>query len=309
MFQCEPCVYFTADRCDYNRHILTKKHIKTTSHGQQPLPIFECSVCGKVYKSRAGLWKHRTKYNCVIGKPGNPGDLETDFAQMETKNTADLISVLKEQLELQRVQNERQRVQNEQQRVQNEQQQSQINQMFELLSKAINTNTSVTMTNSNNNNNITNNVNVFLQQRKDTAVDWKEFVKGLKVPMELTLSPDEKYASVFIYNLGTLNPEEYPIYCKDKKRMEFVMMVDNEWQNGDEKNMEPMFDNIQAKHMLNNTKWEKDNTNWGLDDNNSEEHMKALNQIMEGVTLKTSKHKSINILSDAINIKDAMLKA
>jgi hypothetical protein len=235
--------------------------------------------------------------------------MESSKAQMETENTQDVISVLKEQLELQRMQNELQRVQNEQQRVQNEQQQSQINQMFELLSKAINTNTSVTMTNSNNNNNITNNVNVFLQQRKDTAVDWKEFVKGLKVPMELTLSPDEKYASVFIYNLGALNPEEYPIYCKDKKRMEFVMMVDNEWQNGDEKNMEPMFDNIQAKHMINNTKWEKDNTNWGLDDNKSEEHMKALNQIMEGVTLKTSKHKSINILSDAINIKDAMLKA
>lgn len=296
MFQCEPCGYFTADRCDYNRHLLTKKHNKPQSYGQKPLPIFECSVCGKVYRSRAGLWKHRTKYNCVTCKPGNPGDLETDFAQMETENPADVISVLKEQLELQRVQNE--------------QQQCQMNKMFELLSKVINnTTTSVTMTNSNNNNNITNNVNVFLQQRKDTAVDWKEFVKGIKVPMELTLSPDEKYASVFIYNLGTLNPEEYPIYCKDKKRMEFVMMVDNEWRNGDEKNMEPMFNNIQAKHMINNTKWEKDNTNWGLDDKKSEEHMKALNKIMEGVTLQTSKHKSINILSDAINIKEAMLKA
>ena len=295
MFKCEPCGYFTADRCDYNRHLLTKKHTNNASYSIDVIPKYECSVCGKVYQSRAGLWKHRTKYNCIIGKPGNPEDVETDFAQMETENTADVISVLKEQIELQRVQNE--------------QQQGQLKQMFELLSKAINTNTNVTMTNSNNNNNITNNVNVFLQQRKETAIDWIQFVKGLKVPMELTLSPDEKYASVFIYNLGTLNPEEYPIYCKDKKRMQFVMMVNNEWQPGDDKNMEPMFDNIQGKHMSNNTKWEKDNTNWDLDDNISVEHMTALQQIMEGVTNQPSKHKSINILSDAVNIKDAMLTA
>jgi hypothetical protein len=228
--------------------------------------------------------------------------METGKALMETENTAHVISVLK-------AQNEEQSSMIKEQQGQIKEQQGQLKQMFELLSKAMNSNTNVTMTNSNNNNNITNNVNVFLQQRKETAVDWVEFVKGLKVPMELTLSPHEKYASVVIYNLGTLNPEEYPIYCKDKKRMQFVMMVNNEWQNGDEKNMEPMFDNIQGKHMSNNTKWEKDNTNWGLDDNISEEHMKALQQIMEGVTNQPSKHKSINILSDAINIKDAMLAA
>ena len=302
MFQCEPCGYFTADRCDYNRHLLTKKHTNNTSHSIDAIHKYECSVCGKVYQSRAGLWKHRTKYNCVIGKPGNPEDLETGNAQMETENTADVISVLK-------AQNVEQSSMIKEQHGLLKEQQSQINQMFELLSKAINTNTNVTMTNSNNNNNITNNVNVFLQQRKETAIDWIQFVKRLKVPMEITESSEEKYASVFIYNLGTLNPEEYPIYCKDKKRMQFVMMVNNEWQNGDEKNMEPMFDNIQGKHMLNNGKWEKDNTNWDLDDNISVEHMTALKQIMEGVTNQLSKHKSINILSDAVNIKDAMLAA
>lgn len=302
MFKCEPCGYASLNRKDYKRHLISVKHINNTSHSTDDIHKHECSVCGKVYKSRAGLWKHRTKYNCVISIGQSLGQMETGNTQMETENTQDLISVLK-------AQNEEQSIMIKEQQGLLKEQQGQLKQILDLLSKSISTPSNVTMTNSNNNNNITNNVNVFLQQRKETAVDWVEFVKGLKVPMELTLSPDEKYASVVIYNLGTLNPEEYPIYCKDKKRMEFVMMVDNEWQNGNEKNMEPMFDNIQAKHMLNNTKWEKDNTNWGLDDKKSEEHMKALNQIMEGVTLKTSKHKSINILSDAINIKDAMLKA
>ena len=269
--------------------------MSNTSQSIDNIPKYECPVCRKSYNSRAGLWKHKTKYSCVIRVGHSSGQMETKNAQLETENTQDVISVLKEQTA--------------EQYSMIKEQQGQIKQLFELLSKAINTNTSVTMTNSNNNNNITNNINVFLQQRKETAVDWMEFVKGLKVPMELTLSPHEKYASVVIYNLGTLNPEEYPIYCKDKKRMQFVMMVNNEWQNGDEKNMEPMFDNIQYKHMANNTKWEKDNTNWALDDNISVEHMTALKQIMEGVTNQPSKHKSINILSDAVNIKDAMLAA
>jgi len=299
MFQCEPCGYASPNRKDYKRHMNSVKHINNTSHSIDDIPKYECSVCGKVYQSRAGLWKHRTKYQCAINVGQQSGHLDTST---ETNNTQDLISVLKTHAEHQ------DKVISDQQGLLKEQQ-GQLKQMFELLSKAINTNTHVTMTNSNNNNNITNNVNVFLQQRKETAIDWIQFVKGLKVPMEITESSEEKYASVFIYNLGTLNPEEYPIYCKDKKRMQFVMMVNNEWQNGDEKNMEPMFDNIQGKHMLNNVKWEKDNTNWDLDDNISVEHMTALKQIMEGVTNQLSKHKSINILSDAVNIKDAMLAA
>jgi hypothetical protein len=300
MFQCEPCGYFTADRCDYNRHLLTKKHTNKTSHSINDIPKYDCSVCGKVYQSRAGLWKHRTKYNCIIGKPGNPEDLETENAQMETENTADVISVLKAQIELQRAQNE--------------QQQSQLKQMFELLSKAINTNTNVTMTNSNNNNNnnITNNVNVFLEQRKGTAMDWREFVDGLEVPMEITMSPDEKFASVFIYNLCTLNKDEIPIYCKDKKRMKFVVMVNNKWEPGDEKNIDSAFNKIQSKHVLNAKEWENDNENWSLDGKKSDMYMNAMNKVMGGATdeeVKKNKHNSINILSDAINIKDAMLEA
>lgn len=297
MFQCEPCGYFTADRCDYNRHLLTKKHIKTSSHGQQPLPIFECSVCGKVYMSRAGLWKHRTKYNCVIGKPGNPGVLETDFAQMETENTADVISVLKEQIELQRVQNE--------------QQQSQINQMFELLSKVINTKTSVTMTNSNNNINTTNNVNVFLQQRKETAIDWMDFVDSLEVPMEITESSEEKYASVIIYNLNTLSPDEYPIYCRDKKRKKFLMMVGNEWQSGDETNIDSVFNKIHNGHVVNLDKLYKKTEVWDADKAQSNTYMKAFGSVMGGKNdedIERNKQHSINVLSDAVDIKDAMNK-
>jgi hypothetical protein len=152
---------------------------------------------------------------------------------------------------------------------------------------------------------------VFLQQRKETAMDWREFVDGLEVPMEITMSPDEKYASVFIYNLGTLDKDKIPIYCKDKKRMKFVMMVDNKWEAGDEKNIDSAFNKIQLKHVLNVKEWENDNENWALDGQKSDMYMNAMNKVMGGATdeeVKKNKHNSINILSDAVNIKDAMLE-
>ena len=61
------------------------------------LPKYECSVCRKVYQSRAGLWKHRTKYQCVI-RVGQPsGQMEPVNIQMETENTQDALLVLKSQ--------------------------------------------------------------------------------------------------------------------------------------------------------------------------------------------------------------------
>lgn len=135
MFTCDPCGYASPNRKDYKRHMNSVKHISNTSQSIDKIPKYECSVCGKVYQSRAGLWKHRIKYNCVIHVGQSSGQMATENAQMETENAQDVISVLKEQIELQRAQNE--------------QQQSQINQMFELLSKTINTNTNVTTMNGN----------------------------------------------------------------------------------------------------------------------------------------------------------------
>jgi hypothetical protein len=230
--------------------------------------------------------------------------MEPANIQMETENTQDALLVLKsqtaEQLSI------------------IEQQQGQIKQLIELLTTAISkvnsSNTNATMSNSNNNNsnnNITNNVNVFLQQRKETAMDWGEFVDGLEVPMEITMSPDEKYASVFIYNLGALDKDKIPIYCKDKKRMKFVMMVDNKWEAGDEKNIDSAFNKIHLKHVLNAKEWENDNENWALDGQKSDMYMNAMKKVMGGATdeeVQKNKHNSINILSDAVDIKDAMLE-
>lgn len=187
VFKCEPCKYTTEIKSNYLRHLVTTKHTRNVSVADSISKEYPCNTCSKMYFSRVGLWRHSK--NCY-------GNTE----QLINCNIGNITDI-------------KDKIINEQQ--------VQINQMMELLATAIdkiNSSSQSNITNNNGNNNIntTNNINVFLQQRKETAVDWMDFVDSLDVPMEITESSEEKYASAIIYNLNTLSPEEYPIYCRDK---------------------------------------------------------------------------------------------
>ena len=81
-YSCEECNFFTKLKGDYNRHLLTKKHInvtqktpKNTINVTQKTPLFsekniagyKCQYCDKVYKFRQGLNRH-IKYTCTKNK-------------------------------------------------------------------------------------------------------------------------------------------------------------------------------------------------------------------------------------------------
>ena len=60
-YNCEKCDFKCSKKCDWERHILTRKHRKDYN-GLQPTPptpqTFVCEQCGSNYKHRQGLWKH-----------------------------------------------------------------------------------------------------------------------------------------------------------------------------------------------------------------------------------------------------------
>ena len=53
---CKKCCYETEIKCNFNKHLKTKKHLNKNSK-------FVCE-CGKEYKYNTGLSKHRKK--CVL---------------------------------------------------------------------------------------------------------------------------------------------------------------------------------------------------------------------------------------------------
>ena len=60
---CEKCDFTCSKASEWNRHKMTAKHkmeTKETKKTPKNAKPFMCS-CGKVYKNRTGLWKHRQK--------------------------------------------------------------------------------------------------------------------------------------------------------------------------------------------------------------------------------------------------------
>ena len=63
-FWCEKCDYTTSNLYDYNKHIKTQKHLindkSTLATEKSQKSQYGCS-CGKTYKDKSGLWRHKKK--------------------------------------------------------------------------------------------------------------------------------------------------------------------------------------------------------------------------------------------------------
>lgn len=71
-YNCETCKYYTCFKKDFNKHLLTSKHVRLTNINtsidstEKLTQLLVCNVCTKKYKSRVGLWKHHKvcKHHC-----------------------------------------------------------------------------------------------------------------------------------------------------------------------------------------------------------------------------------------------------
>ena len=57
-YNCEGCYYFTNKKGDFNKHLLSAKHIKMSKCGDISTKIHSCS-CGKIFSYRQGLSRHK----------------------------------------------------------------------------------------------------------------------------------------------------------------------------------------------------------------------------------------------------------
>ena len=64
MYICNDCEYATKRKTDYNKHILTRKHIQITMDNGLSSNGYTCE-CGKTYQHQSGLCKHRHKCKVI----------------------------------------------------------------------------------------------------------------------------------------------------------------------------------------------------------------------------------------------------
>ena len=205
-FYCESCDYSTSRKSNYDEHLLTAKHKKSTfSNFCQPnfqqiqQSKFTCENCNKEYKDKSGLWRHNKK--CKIEEKNNePSDKEL------------IVMLLKQNSQL-------------------------IEQNNEM---AKNSQT----TNSHNNNNThshnkTFNLQFFLNETCKDAMNITDFVDSIKLQLSDLIKVGEigyveGISNIITKNLNALDVTQRPVHCTDKKREVLYVKDENKWEKEDE---------------------------------------------------------------------------
>ena len=243
-FCCLICDYNTCRKSSYDKHLLTSKHKnqqKSTESCEKVANnsnIFQC-YCGKQYKDRSGLWRHKSK--CEIKETINENNLNTNI----TTNSNDLIIMLiKQNSELIKDNSEFKNIVIEQQ-----------NKIFEqqsMVMKVLENGTNNTTINSHNK---AFNLNFFLNETCKDAMNIMDFVESIKLQLSDLERVGEKgyiegISNIIIKNLKDLDVTQRPVHCTDKKRETIYVKDEDKWEKDDEnKKMHKLVRKIQDKNF------------------------------------------------------------
>jgi hypothetical protein len=240
MYICIDCSYNTVRKSQYDRHILTAKHKRqqSSTNGQRNIvPNYICS-CGREYKERTGLWKHKKKCDRAT-EPNVDECLEEP-----SPNTAELLVMFKDML------------------AKMEQKDKQMAglqaTMKEMIPKIGNNNT----INSNNKFNL----QMFLNTDCKDAINLTDFIKTIQLEMNDMLHIGntgyvEGISDIFIGALNKLQITERPIHCTDVRRDTVYIKENDHWDKSDAENpvLRKAIHHIdsQNQHLL--PKWMEEN--------------------------------------------------
>lgn len=249
VYICDKCVYTTANKKDYNKHLLTRKHVRLINTNNIVSKNPHMCECGKEYKHMSSLCKHRSKctakqvddsaisnifdnnllthtvtnnYQCnhVTNEPLNQTELIVELLK-QNKEFKDLI--LEERREFQQIIAE-----------QNKQLSSQNDKMIEMAGNIGSHNT----TNSHNNNKF--NMNVFLNEKCKDAISLTEFVNSMNLSIEDFVKTGELgfvngLSSVMIERINSMDLHSRPLHCTDLKRETVYIKDDKKWEKDENK--------------------------------------------------------------------------
>jgi len=247
-FICESCQYRTDNKKDYTKHNNTLKHIKTINFNsfstKKPEKSYTC-ICGKIYKERTGLWKH--KKTCIFENKNTETDTE-NANENENVNETQLEMItnmfqeqLKENKELKDLILE------------------QNKKFLELLEAGKIGNMNIT----NNSNNKTKfNLNFFLNEQCKDALNLMDFVNDLQIKLtDLEnvgkLGYIEGISKIFIDGLKELDVSKRPIHCSDIKREVLYIKDQDAWEKENEENkkIKKAIHHISSKNIQQIQKW------------------------------------------------------
>ena len=272
-YYCNTCDYFTSRKSSYDKHLLTASHnakIKSCNILEKvATDVFEC-VCGKVYKYKSGLCKH--KHICSNKKMSIENEPETSiniinyrqdnaipFIMNIMKENKEFKEFLIEQSKFQQKILEQAEMNKSQTDIQNQkvlelqkENNELMNKMVEIANQQLTIPTTVinnpTMNNTTNNNNQTFNLQLFLNETCKDAMNIQDFIENVKITFEELLAIGNTgfvtgISDIFIKQLRDLEINKRPIHCTDSKRETIYLKEQNSWNKDDK-------DKTKLKHII-----------------------------------------------------------
>jgi hypothetical protein len=208
-FSCINCHYSSCNKKDYNKHLSTLKHKnqqKATNFNKNvPKNPIEC-ICGKIYKDRTGLWRHKKKCN-------------VENSKQTIESSPELIQLITELVKGQHGLQE---------------------SIIELCKNGTQHITHHTITNNNNSHNKSFNLNLFLNETCKNAMNITDFIDSIKLQLSDLekvgeLGYVEGISNIILKNLNALDITLRPVHCTDKKRETMYIKDEDKWEKEDEK--------------------------------------------------------------------------
>ena len=268
-YYCKKCDYGTAKKCNFDTHILSRKHNLATIHTDCQPKIssnFTCEVCNKEYKNRSGLWRHKQK--CI--KPAeNIIELEEEIPKSEYIN--DIISkLIKENQSMKDFM---------------------IEQNQEMIKIMVKNNNNTTNNNQTINGNVNNkfNINLFLNDKCKDAMNFAEFIKNIEISHEdlennAQLGFANGISKIIMDNLNQLSICDRPIHCSDVKREIMYIKDDDKWEKEeDTKKLTTAIQDVSRKSVASLIEWQETNPEFeDMDSDFSNKFITMMQQSMAG---------------------------
>jgi hypothetical protein len=309
-YACELCRYYTNYSKDYNKHLLTKKHISVSKEIDGNIKEIEnvltCQNCEKKFKTNSGLWKHKKICNFTQEKVENITEEKHKIYGINKDEPSDkqlIMMLLKQNSEIIKENSE---IIKENSELRKEQ--ADIKELILEIVKNGTINNSNNTTNTNSHNKAFN-LQFFLNETCKNAMNITDFVDSIKLQLSdfMTMCEIgfvEGISNIIVKNLNSLDETVRPIHCTDQKRETFYVKDKNIWEKDDDekKKMKQMVKSVAYKNeKLMKTYKEKYPDYNNPDSKRSDQYSKIMIEAMD--CKDDSREKIIKNISKAITIK------
>lgn len=283
-YHCEKCDFFTSHLGLWKRHIKTRKHMDNKwitmdnkKDTKTPETMFACE-CGKTYKYKSGLCKHKKKCTYIPEKDPLSNETHNDTIIVKTKMS-------KEEMLLNII----------------EKQQKQIDRLLAPVTSVCEAAAAgkfgnTTTTTNNNNIGTQNNIMVYLNENCSNAMSIQDFVGKLSMTInDLQSLKDDKplaIADIVKKNLAPLSLTDRPIHSTSDSAW-FIKDKEDGWQEDDG---EKIVKNAEHGIIKNWPKvYEAEHPNWLSTEKGQNEYVELTNATTSKMAIKAKRKLKMNL--------------